>query len=345
MSEKVNLEISWNTLWRILIFLGVLALIISAKEALGVLLIAVFISLAINPAVSWLKKKGVHRILGTLIVFFFIFLLFLITIYFLIPVIATELQGFINQIDNLLSQFLGIEVPKTVIEGLSDSLNQILGSLQAANVSITGTISKIFNNIVLAITTLIISFYLSVEENGTETLIKKVLPRIYEGPVLKVFGRFKEKIRFWAIAQLGISLIVGTIVSVGLWIFGVKYPLVLGLLAAVFELVPLIGPILSGVVAFLIAIGDSFILGVYIGIFFILVQQLENNVLIPLIFKKSMKIHPVMVLVVLLAGGYAAGLIGVILSVPIALLAQEMINYFAEKKRDEELREEKEKEA
>ena len=58
-----------------------------------------------------------------------------------------------------------------------------------------------------------------------------------------------------------------------------------------------------------------------------------------------MKIHPVMVLVVLLAGGYAAGLIGVILSVPIALLAQEMINYFAEKKRDEELREEKEKEA
>jgi predicted PurR-regulated permease PerM len=134
---------------------------------------------------------------------------------------------------------------------------------------------------------------------------------------------------------------VGVIVTAGLWLFGVKYPLVLGLLAAVFELVPLVGPILSGAVAFFVAIGDSFVLGIYIVAFFILVQQLENNVLIPLIFKKSMKIHPVMILVVLLAGGYAAGFIGVILSVPIALLAQEMITYFSERKKAEELEVEK----
>ncbi len=331
MKKKVDLEISWNTLWRILIFLGVIALVIVAKEALGVLFIAAVISLAIDPTVSWLKKRGIHRILGTLMVFLVILFIFLITIYFIIPVIATEVQGFIERISEIISN-LGFEVPETVIEGLSANLNQILNSLKAVNISITGTISTVFNNLVLAITTLIIAFYLSVEEKGAERLIEKVLPRAYEVPVLKVFKRFKAKIKYWAVAQLGLCITVGAMVTAGLWLLGVKYPLVLGLLAAVLELVPLIGPILSGVVAFLVAVGDSFALGIYVGIFFILVQQLENHVLIPVIFKKSMKIHPVIVLVALLAGGYAAGVIGVILSVPIALLAQEMINYFAEQK-------------
>lgn len=329
--NKVNLEISWNTLWRVMIFLGVLALIIVAKEALGALFIAIVVSLAINPAVAWLRKKGIHRILGTLIVFLFIIFIFLITIYFIVPVIAGEIQGFTVRIGEILSS-LGFEVPETVIEGVSNNLNQILNSLRAINVSIAGTISTVFHNLVLGITTLIIAFYLSVEENGAERLIRKVLPRAYESSVLKVFKKFKDRIRYWAVAQLGLSFIVGIIVAAGLWLLGVKYPLVLGLLAAVFELVPLIGPILSGVVGFLVAIGDSFTLGIYVAIFFILVQQLENNVLIPIIFKKSMKVHPVIVLVALLAGGYAAGIIGVILSVPIALLAQEMINYFAERK-------------
>lgn len=330
--KKLNLEITWESLWKIMIFLGILALFAVAREALGVLFIAIVVSLAINPAVSWMKKKGVHRIIGTIIVFFLIFAIFSLAIYFVIPVVGMEFHGFMLQVNEMASNFFGLKVPETVIEGLSDNLNQLIGSLQAANVSITGTISTIFNNIVLAITTIIIAFYLTVEENGAEKLIEKVLPREYEIPVLKVFKKFKDKIRYWAVAQLGLSLIIGIVVSVGLWIFGVKYPLVLGLLAAVFELVPLVGPILSGIAAFLIAMGDSLTLGIYVAIFFILVQQLENNILVPVIFKKSMKIHPVIVLVALLAGGHAAGFIGIVLSVPIALLAQELIDYFAEQK-------------
>lgn len=332
MREHMNLEISWSSLWKILIFLGVIAMLVTAKKAIGALFIAVVISLVLNPAVSWLQRKGIHRILGTLITFLLIGALFFIVVYFVVPVIAVEIQGFITQINDMLSNFLGLEIPKNVIEGVSDNLNQLFNSLRAANISISGTLSSVFSNLVLGITTLIIAFYLAVEEGGTERLIKKVLPKTYESSTLKVFKRFKERIRYWAIAQLVLGVIVGLITAAGLWLLGVKYPLVLALLAGVFELVPLIGPVLSGIAAFLVALGSSFTLALYVGILFFLVQQLESNVLIPLIFKKSMKIHPVIVLVALLAGGYTAGIIGVLLSVPIALLAQEMINHFAERK-------------
>ncbi len=331
-SKKFDLEISWNTLWRILVFFGIIALLYIAKEAIGILFIAIVISLAIEPAIGWLEKRGVNRILGVLITFFVVVFVFSAVVYFMIPPIISQAQSFLTQINDVVANFFGFGIPETVIEGVSSNLNQILGYLRASNISITGTISTVFNNLVFGITTLIIAFYLSAEKHGPERMIEMVLPRVYEGSVLRVFRKFKEKIRFWAVAQLGLSVIVGTVVTIGLWLMGVKYALILGVLAAVFELAPVIGPILSGIAAFLIAVAESFTLGIYVIVFFFVVQQLENNVLIPVMFKKSMKIHPVIVLVALLAGGQAAGLIGIILAVPVALLAQETLNYLAEQK-------------
>ena len=94
----------------------------------------------------------------------------------------------------------------------------------------------------------------------------------------------------------------------------------------------MIGPIITGVAAFVIAVSDSFSLGLYAVIFFMVVQQVENHLLLPLVMGKSMKVHPVVVIIALLAGGEIAGLIGVVLAVPIAVLAQESFNYLSEAK-------------
>ena len=331
--ENSNSKISWGTLWRILIFLGILLLLWVAKEALGVLFIAIVLSLVIDPAISWLEKKKVHRILGTLITFFLIIVIFSATMFFIVPIIAGQMQSFLIQINDIAINFFGIGVPEKVIEGVSSNLNQILGYIQASNISITGTISTVLRNLIFVAATLIITFYLSVEKRGPERMIKMVLPQAYETPILKVFKKFKDKIKFWAIAQLGLSIAVGVVATAGLLLLGVKYALVLGLLAAVFELVPYIGPILTGAVAFLIATTTgSFTLGIYVVILFVIINQLENNILIPIIYKKSMKIHPVIILVAFLAGGQAAGFVGVLLAVPIALLVQETLNYLAEQK-------------
>lgn len=330
--KKVQADISWNTLWRILIFIGIIALFYVASQAIGVLFVAIVLSLGIDPMVSWMEKKGINRMLGTLIVFVLGALVFSTSLYLIIPPIALEAQSFISQFNKVLSTLFGVGISESVIQSLSASLNNALDVITSAGGSITGTISAIIGNVVLVLSTIIISFYLSLEKNGTERLLRVILPRIYEEPVLKVFSNFKQKIRLWLIAQLGLSLIVGVVVSLGLWLLGVRYAVILGLIAAIFELVPVIGPVISGAVAFLIALPTSFTLGIYVILFFFIVQQLENNVLIPYIMKKAMRIHPVIVLVALIAGGQAAGFIGVLLSVPIALMAQEIFNYMAERK-------------
>ncbi|MEX1014463.1 MAG: AI-2E family transporter [Candidatus Paceibacterota bacterium] len=330
--KKVQIELSWNLLWQIMIFLGIIILFYVSRQAIGVLFASIILSLGLDPIVSFFERRGINRLIGTIIVFLLAMLIFAIAMYFIVPIFIVEASSFVTQFNDVISAMLGFGIPESVIEAFSANLNKILSFITSTNGTLGNAIGSVITNIVLAITTIIITFYLSVEKNGTERLLEIILPRIYEKPVLKVFSKFKEKIRVWLVAQLGLSLIVGTVVSVGLWLLGVEYALVLGIIAAVLELVPVVGPILSGFIAFLIAIANSFALGIYVLIFFFVVQQLENNVLIPMIMRKAMRIHPVMVLVALLAGGQAAGLVGILLAVPVALMAQEIFNYLAHQK-------------
>lgn len=335
--KSSNIEISWNTLWRVLFFMGLLVILYVARHALGVLFFAIVISLGIDPAVSFLEKKGLHRILGTIFVFLFILFVFSIAVYFIAPKIVTEAGAFLAQFNDAFLQLFGFGIPESAIQNLSTTLTRAFEFITSAKFSVGGAISTVFKNIVLVVSTVIISFYLTIEKNGPERFLRIILPEAYESSILKLFNRFKRKMRIWLLAQLGLSLVVGIVVSLGLWLLGVRYALTLGLLAAVFEIVPVIGPILSGAAALLIALSESLTLALYVLILFVIVQQLENNVLIPLIMGKTMRVHPVMVLIALLAGGQAAGLIGIVLAVPVAILAQETFTYLAEKKDHKEV--------
>jgi len=330
--KKIQIEISSNFFWQVLIFLGVVLVFYLARQALGVLFAAIVISLGLDPAVSFFEKRGVNRILGTIFVFLAGLLVVATSIYFFVPIFVTEVGAFLTQFNEIFSNIFGFGVPEKAIESISENLSRILSFITSTNISITGAISTVVSNVVLVLATVIITFYLSIEKNGTERLLRVVLPNVYEGSVLKVFNQFKNKMRLWLVAQLGLSLMVGTVVTLGLWLLGVKYAITLGIIAAIMELVPVIGPILSGAAAFLIAISQSLTLGIYVIIFFFIVQQLENHILIPLLMKKTMRIHPVMVIVALIAGAQIAGLVGIILAVPIALLVQEIFNSLAERK-------------
>lgn len=330
--EKKSFEIGRQTIWRVFIFAGLVFLFYFARQALGVLAIAIVISLGLEPFVSFIEKRGIPRLLGVLIVFFLGLLIFSAVIYFIVPIVVLEVGGFLEHFNRSFSNIFGIGLPKALIKDFSLSLSKVLAFLTASNISVTGAIGAVFSKTVLVFSTIIISFYLTVEKNGTERLLRVILPDIYERSVLRVFENFKIKIRRWFVTQLGLSVIIGVVVSFGLWLLGVKYFLILGLMAAVFEIVPIIGPVLAGAVAFLVAVSNSFTLGLYVALFFIIVQQLENHILIPIIIGRTMKVHPVVVLISLLAGGQVAGFVGVMLAVPIAVMAQEIFSYLAEKK-------------
>lgn len=332
MSDIVKLDISWQSLWRIAVFVVIALLVFFARQAVGVFLISVVVSLGLDKIVTFLESKKIHRLLGTLFIFLLGLILVAVTVYAVVPVLVREMGGFLGHFNKALATFLGFGLPETLIQDVNLTLDNALNFLSAANVSVTGAIGAVFGKIILVFSTVIISFYLTVDKGGTERLLRVILPHAYERRVLVVFHRFEEKIHSWFIAQLGLSIIVGVLVSVGLWLLGVRYALVLGLLAAVFEVVPVIGPIVIGLIAFLVAATDSIALGLYTLLFFFIVQQIENHVLIPLVMGRMMKVHPVIVVVSLVAGAEIAGFVGIVLAVPVAVIAQEIFNYIVEEK-------------
>lgn len=330
--DVFRIDLSWQTLWRFLGFCAVIAFIFFARRVIGILFVSVVVSLGLDPFVSFLEGKKINRLLGTLIVFFLLFLLISLGVYFMIPVFTIEASGFLKHLHDITYSIFGVGLPENLVEALTFSRDKVFEFLSNADISVAQTVTNLLTAGISVFATILITFYLSIEKDGTERLLKVVLPDAYERSVLKIFQHFKVKIRRWFAAQLGLSLIVGIVVAVGLSILGVRYSLVLGILAAIFELVPVIGPIFVGALAFLVAIPDSFLLGVYTIIFFFIVQQLENHVLIPAIIGRTMKVHPVVVLLSLLAGGEIAGLLGVILAVPVAVIAQEIFNHLSELK-------------
>lgn len=333
-SQTSRFEITWLSLFRFAVFAGIVLVAVLARQVIGVFVIAIVLALGLDPFVGFLERHRVPRLLGTSLIFLAGVLALGAVMYVALPILVAEIGNFVAHFNDSLRGLFNIGLPRSVIEQVSGNLAQGLSFLSSSNFSVTGAIGSFFERVLLILATIVISFYLTVEEKGVERFLRVVLPDAYERAFFSVFAVFKEKIRNWFSAQLALSLAVGVIVAAGLWLLGVRYYLALGLLAAVFEVVPIIGPIITGAAGFLVAAGDSWTLGFYALVFFFLVQQLENHVLTPFVMGRAVKVHPVMVVMALLVGGTVAGFAGVLLSVPIAVAAQETFNYLAEQKKD-----------
>jgi len=172
-----------------------------------------------------------------------------------------------------------------------------------------------------------------VEKNGPERLLMNVLPKRHEEAVFHILDNFKNKIRRWFFGQLLLSVIAFITVSLGLWLIGVPYPIAIGVFAGIFELIPMVGPTIAAVIGVLVALAESVPLALYTLIFFIIIQQLDGNFFYPYIMGRTAQVHPLLVIISITIGWGIAGFIGVILAVPSAVMAQEILGHIAEHKK------------
>jgi predicted PurR-regulated permease PerM len=332
--DRDKFEISWTTLWRVLIMLLFVAALFLARQALIILFLAIVVSSALDGSVSYLQRKRIPRILGTLFIFIGVLTILAFLLYTLIPIAIFELQNLLENLKKMeipifgtldASQFTGID---KYLGGLGDLANVLF----SGGVSFLNIIASIFGNLALIIATLILSFYLTVNQAGVEKFLRTVLPIVYEEYVIGIYLRARNKLGLWLQGQIFLMLIVGVATSLGLWILGVKYSLVLGILAGFLEIVPIVGPIFIGALSFLVAVSESWTLGFYVVLLFLGIQQLESHLLVPSVMKKTVGISPVVVVVALLAGGEIAGFVGIILAVPVAVILQEVVYDYERRK-------------
>ena len=302
-----------------------------ARESLIILFLAIIISSALDSPVDYLERKKIPRILGTLLIFIVSLAAMAFLLYTLVPIIIFEFKNLLSHISEFQIPIFGsLDISR--IDKIDQHLEDLANVLFSGSASLLNIIASVFGGIALAASVLVLSFYLTINRVGVERFLRSILPLTHENYVIEIYRRARNKLSLWFQGQLLLMLIIGAAVSLGLWILGVKYSLVLGVLAGILEIVPLVGPIFAGVIVFLVAVSESWILGFYVLIFFLIIQQIENHLLVPLVMKKTVGINPVVVVVSLLAGSQIAGFIGIILAVPVAVVLQEMIEDWERRK-------------
>ena len=218
--------------------------------------------------------------------------------------------------------------------GLLSDLNSYLNTFsEFLSQGVFTTVSVVFGGVVSFVIMIVLSFYLAVQEDGIGKFLRIIVPLKHENYAISLWRRSQVKIGYWMQGQLLLAVLIMVLVYVGLLIIGVPHALLLAFLAGVLELIPLFGPVLAAIPALFIAYTAGGMTTVAIvGLLYILIQQLENHVIYPLVVKKLVGVPAIISILALVIGGQLAGFLGIIISVPVAAVVMEFVNDLEERK-------------
>ncbi len=340
--RNVKINISFGTIAKVALVVGVIMTLYFLRDIVLLLLTAVVMASAIDPAASWFVKRGVPRALGVLAIYLITLGIVFGTLFFFVPPLFKDFSDIAFKIPAQLSAFVESNQSWRAVMDLAGNFS--------TKVTVQEVISKgvmespvplnmfdftrlLFSSLIDLGLLIVVSFYLAVQKNGVENFLRVIIPTKHEEYVINLWQGTEVKIGRWMQGQVLLAIIIGPLVYLGLSLFQIEYALTLAIIAAVFELIPIFGPILSAVPAVVLGFGDSVVLGIIIIAFYTIVQQFENHLLYPLVVKKIIGINPLVVIISLLVGYQLAGFLGVVLAIPLATLLMEFVNDLERDKR------------
>jgi len=331
-SNSQTINISTSTIFRVILILLSLVFLYLIRDILVIVFVAVIIAAAVNGPVSWLQRHRVPRLLGVVFIYLLLFFLLGLIITLVFPPLAEQIKQLATHFPEIMEK-IGLSVQKWwgryEIEGnLQALLGNISGRLNQATSSVFATIIGLFGGLFSAIVVLVISFYLANQERGVKKLLVSLTPKEHRDYASDLIDRIEGKIGAWLRGQLILMFIVGVLVFIGLHFLGVKYALTLALIAGFFEIIPYVGPIISAVPATILAFLQAPFLALMVIILFTVINQMENYILIPQVMKRTVGLSPIVIIIVMLIGAKLAGLLGIVLSVPVAAAIGEFFKDF-----------------
>lgn len=341
MSRDQVLDISWDMIWKIFLVILAFYFIYLTKEIALWFFFALAISVLLDPAINFLKKLWMPKIIAILLVYLSIFGVLGVLLYLIAPVFTLELKqlsqhlpSYLVQISPFLQQ-IGVDTAQTF-----DNLTQFLiDSLTRSSKGVISAITVFLGGVASTVFILTAAFFLSLEENAFEKFLKLVLPKKFEENIVTLFEKAQRKISGWFAARIISCAFVGTASFIVFYIFGVKYALILALISGILNFIPYIGPWLTMILlVVLISVSSgSWLVMLYILISIIIIQEIDNKLLTPILMKKMVDVPPVLVLISLLVGAKLFGFLGTIFIVPVFGIIYEFIKEFLEKRREEEV--------
>ena len=330
---------------KILIDWKVFPIIGNFFKILSPLFIGIILAWLFDPAVTRLQKKGVNRVLGSI----FVYVLFIFGVFLLgklmIPSISSQLQdlgksvpNFINFLKDNLDGFFGYLNDlgdfdfTSVEEGIYGSINTFAENMTVAlPEKFMGFMSVLISGGVNLVLGLFVGLYMLFDFDSIKKHIHSYIPKNIEKDTTKLFTRLNNNLKSYVKGTLLIMLILFTCQSLAFTIAGLKAPLVFGLFCAVTDIIPYIGPYIGGIPAIVVGFSIDPTVGLFTLIAVVICQALENYFLQPIVMGKTMKLHPVTIMIGLLIFNHFFGILGMVLATPILALIK-VIYVFIKKK-------------
>lgn len=313
-----KIEISTKTIIFTVLLLLSLGLLWQIRQLIFSLFIAFIISGALKSGVDFLERIKFPRIVASLV----IYLLFILTIYgmfsLIIPPLLSEMIILFKNLPGIIKSI----IPQSDVVINFDFLTQNIPSIANQTFSL---VKGIFSNAFFVTSTLFFGFYFLLEKNLEAKLLSNFFDETQISKIEIISNRAQKRMSSWFWGQIILMIIVGALTYIGLNIIGMKYALALAVLAGLLEVIPNLGPITSSIPAILIGLSISPALGLYSAILYLVVQQLENNLIVPVIMKKVTGLHPIITLIAMVIGGKLAGIMGVLLAVPTTIFIETIL--------------------
>ncbi len=330
----MNVHISSSTMLKSLLFVLLMAVLWYLRDIVLVVLTAIVIASAIEPAIHFFIRHGLKRILAVILMYVTVLGTFFAALFFFIPPLLTDAANFLQQLPQTLTSLnfteatYGLLPWGSVGDTLSsaDLLQQISTTLTDSTGGIFTTVSAFFGGLTSFVLIIVFSFYFSVQDTGVDDFLRIITPTKHQNYVLGLWKRSQQKIGKWMQGQLVLALIVGILLYLGLVILGVPHALLLAVLAAIFELIPVFGQFLAAIPAVAVGFVDGGITAaLLITGLYLVVQQFEAHLIYPVVVQKVVGVPPLLVILALIVGYKLVGFLGVLLSVPIAGAIQELV--------------------
>ncbi|HEY7287491.1 MAG TPA: AI-2E family transporter [Vicinamibacterales bacterium] len=320
---------------------GVAILVISlwvAREAVLLVYISALIAMGFAPLVKLIERgrrdarRRIPRSLAILVVYLAVVIGFVIVGLVVIPPLVAQANALwaripeeFDKVQNFLIRSHILRRRVTLAEAVQNAPNGSGAAVGTVLVALTSFAGGIFE----VVTVLILSFYLLIEARTMFDYFIRFVPAGRRDEAGEAAHEVVEKVSAWLRAQVILAGVMGTFAAVGLGLLNVPYFYVVALIAAVGETIPILGPIIAGVTAVAIALTVSPQLALAVGVYFLVLHQLEANILVPKIMEKRVGVSPVAVMVALLIGGALWGVVGAILAIPTAAIGSVIIEDLA----------------
>ncbi len=342
MTNEKLLDITWGTILKIAVAGLILYFLFSISQFLVWFAFAFVISILFEPAIEWLGRHRVPRLLAVTFLYLVVFGAISISIYLALPYFISEIKYFSEYFPQAFPEFFTKISPffeKIGFESFTD-LETFLGymqeKLEALGSNALSAIFAFFGGIFSAIFTITIAVFLSLERKNVEEGLRLFFPKKYENYLLNAWEKSQKRITGWFFMRIIGVIFVGVSSYVAFYFLNVEYPIFLALIAGIFDFVPFIGPFFGAIIIFAVIFVTNPYQAIFVLVAFGFIEFIENSILLPALSRKVIKVSPIVVLTALFIGGKFWGPMGAILGVPLGAIMLDFFRDFLQKRKEEE---------